>query len=459
MLDPDLARQVLERALANGGDFAEIFFERSETASASIDNRKIGSVADSTWIGAGIRVIIGESTGFAHTAHISQAGLMRAAETASQIARSSRRTPAVLDAARLVRDERSITGTHKQRGIDLLQQIDELARSRAAAITQVSASFSATKREVVIANSLGRYVHDSRWRSRAVAVAVAKGDTGLQTGYEVLARSVDFDTFLAEFDPAVLTGTAVDRAVTKLSSRPAPAGVLPVVLAKGSGGILFHEACGHGLEADHIVKNASVYAGKLGQQVASSLITLVDDGSIDREWGTFAVDDEGNPARRNTLIENGVLVDYMMDYRSARSFDHEPRGNGRREDYRSLPMVRMTNTFLLPGDSDAAEIISSTKRGVYVAALSGGQVNTTTGDFVFGTQEAYLIENGQITAPIRDTQLIGNGPAVLQEIDAVASDFGMTPGTCGKDGQSVPVGTGQPTLRIRSITLGGTSSA
>ncbi len=457
MVDPDLAEKVIRQALARGGDFAEIFFERHESASASIDDRKIASVADSSWMGVGIRVVSGESTGFAHTADTSEAGLLRAAETASRIARSSRRAPAMLDATPFAIDERSISGEHKRRGIGALQQIDEVARAGAAAIIQVSASLSATKREIIVANSLGRYVHDSQWRSRASALAVARGDTGLQTGYEVFAKSVDFDTFLSEFAPARLSGTAVKRAITKLQSRPAPSGVLPVVLAKGSGGILFHEACGHGLEADHIVKNSSVYAGKLGKTVASSLVTLVDDGSIDREWGTFAVDDEGNPAQRNTLIEDGVLVDYLMDYRSAKSFDHGPRGNGRRQDYRSLPMVRMTNTFLLPGDSDAEEIVAGTERGVYVAALSGGQVNTTTGDFVFGTQEAYLIENGRITAPIRDTQLIGNGPAVLGEIDAVGSDFGMNAGTCGKEGQSVPVGTGQPTLRIRSITLGGTS--
>ncbi len=230
-----------------------------------------------------------------------------------------------------------------------------------------------------------------------------------------------------------------------------------MVLAGGSGGILFHEACGHGLEADHIVKDASVYAGKVGQQVASPLVTLVDDGTVGSEWGTYGVDDEGRPAQRNVLIEDGVLTDYLWDYLRARKEGRVSSGNGRRQSYRDMPMVRMTNTFLLPGDADAEEIVAQTPRGVYVAKLGGGQVNTTTGDFVFGTTMAYLIEDGVITEPLRDANLIGNGPEILKRIDAVATDFSMTPGTCGKDGQSVPVGCGQATMRLTGVTIGGTA--
>jgi TldD protein len=288
-------------------------------------------------------------------------------------------------------------------------------------------------------------------------VCIATGDTGMQTGYESLARTEGFEVF-ERVDVDEIARVAAGRALSKLSARPAPSGELPVVLAGGSGGILFHEACGHGLEADHIVKDTSVYVGQIGQMVASPLVTLVDDGTVGGEWGAFRVDDEGRPAARNVLIENGVLTDYMWDWLRARKEGRLSSGNGRRQSYQHLPMVRMTNTFVLAGESDPDEIVAQTPKGVYVAKLGGGQVNTTTGDFVFGTTEAYLIENGHITEPLRDANLIGNGPEVLRRIDAVATDFATTPGTCGKDGQSVPVGCGQPTLRISGVTVGGTAA-
>jgi TldD protein len=233
---------------------------------------------------------------------------------------------------------------------------------------------------------------------------------------------------------------------------------VPVVIQRGSGGVLFHEACGHGLEADHIAKDVSVFTGRVGQQVASSLVTLVDDGTMGPEWGTIAIDDEGHPAQRNVLIEDGVLTDYMWDWLRARKEGRPASGNGRRESYQYLPMVRMTNTFLVNGTADPEEIVRQTPTGVYVAQLGGGQVNPATGDFVFGMTEAYLIEDGEITEPLRDANLIGNGPQVLRDIDVVANDFAMgPPGTCGKQGQGVPVGDGQPTLRVTGMTVGGTA--
>ena len=251
---------------------------------------------------------------------------------------------------------------------------------------------------------------------------------------------------------------AARQAITKLRARPAPSGARPVVIKHGTGGVLFHEACGHGLEADHIQKGASVYAGKVGQQVASPLVTLVDDGTMPGEWGTLGFDDEGHITQRNVLIEDGILTDYMWDYLRARKDGRPQSGNGRRQSYQHLPMVRMTNTFVLDGPDDPDDIISSTPNGVYVAKLGGGSVNTASGDFVFGMTEAYLIENGEITEPLRDGNLIGNGPKVLADIDMLGNDFAMgSPGTCGKDGQGVPVGDGQPTLRVKSLTVGGTA--
>jgi TldD protein len=232
-----------------------------------------------------------------------------------------------------------------------------------------------------------------------------------------------------------------------------------VVIGSGGGGVLFHEACGHGLEADLVAKGASVFAGRTGELVASPLVTLVDDGTMAGEWGNFGIDDEGNPAQRNVLIEDGVLTDYMWDVLRARKEGRRGSGNGRRQSYQHLPMVRMTNTYLLAGEGDPNDIISSTPHGVFVAHLGGGQVNTATGDFVFGMSEAYLIEDGQITEPLREGNLIGNGPEVLSRIDAVANDFAMgPPGTCGKDGQGVPVGDGVPTLRVEALTIGGTAA-
>ena len=278
----------------------------------------------------------------------------------------------------------------------------------------------------------------------------------MQTGYESLARTVGFEMF--ERHPVEeIAQRAAARALAKLSARPAPSGEVPIVLAGGSGGILFHEACGHGLEADHIVKDASVYTGQVGQLVASPLVTLVDDGTVARRVGQLRRRRRGVPPARNVLIENGVLTDYMWDCLRARKEGRKSSGNGRRQSYQHLPMVRMTNTFLLAGTEDPDEIVAQTPTGVYVAKLGGGQVNTATGDFVFGTTEAYLIEDGRITEPLRDANLIGNGPEVLRRIDAVANDFAMTPGTCGKDGQSVPVGCGQATLRITGVTIGGTA--
>jgi len=262
-----------------------------------------------------------------------------------------------------------------------------------------------------------------------------------------------------ENDVEELAIRAAKQAVTKLSARPAPSGSMPVVIKRGSGGVLFHEACGHGLEADLVGKSASVYRGKMGELVASPLVTLVDDGTMTAEWGAIGIDDEGHPSQRNTLIQDGVLTDYMWDYLRARKEGRAQSGNGRRQSYQHLPMVRMTNTFVINGKADPDDIVRDTKQGVYIAKLGGGQVDTASGDFVFGMTEAYLIENGEITEPLREGNLIGNGPEVLKDIDLLGNDFAMgNPGTCGKDGQGVPVGDGQPTLRVRSMTIGGTAA-
>jgi TldD protein len=463
LLDDHLLSRVLDAALARGGEFAEVFAEDRRTSSASLDQRRVEELSSGRDRGAGIRVVVGDTTGFAHTADLSESGLLAAAGAAASVARGGGggvRTVALgpLDAhasgASVMPDD-----VDKAKKIELLLRADDAARSVGAAITQVQVGLGNSSRRFVVANSDGVHASDHQVRTRFNVVCVASGDTGMQTGYRPIAATRGFEILTPDAVDEAARGAA-RQAITKLEARPAPSGDLPVVLAGGSGGILFHEACGHGLEADAIMKQASVYAGQVGRQVASPLVTLIDDGSMVGEWGYLSVDDEGRAGARNVLIENGVLTDYMWDLLRARKEGRVSSGNGRRQSYQHLPMVRMTNTYLAAGESDADEIVAQTQRGVYVAQLGGGSVNTATGDFVFGMTSAFLIEDGRITAPLRDCNLIGNGPEILTRVDAVGSDvtFSMTPGTCGKDGQSVPVGTGQATMRLSGVTIGGTAS-
>ncbi len=466
MIDRDLIDRTLSAALFKGGDFAEVFVEDRRAIGAGFDDGKVEELSSGRDRGAGIRVVSGDTTGFAHTADLSESGLLAAAEAARAVARGAGGGAAAVTAGRgdASLDSRSVPRgvavlpemVPKARKVELLASADSASRSAGSAITQVSAGYADSRRRILVANSEGLWAEDDQVRTRFMVSCVATGDAGMQTGYEVVAATVGFELFDTTSVEEVAR-EAARRAITKLTARPAPTGPMPVVIKGGSGGILFHEACGHGLEADHIVKGSSVYAGRMGQKVASALVTLVDDGTPGREWGTFAIDDEGHPARRNVLISDGVLVDFMWDRLRSAKEKRPSSGNGRRQSYQHLPMVRMTNTYIVAGADDPEDIVASTPRGVYVAKLGGGQVNTATGDFVFGMVEAYLIENGRITEPLRDANLIGNGPDVLSRVDAVGNDFATTPGTCGKDGQSVPVGCGQPTLRVTEVTVGGTA--
>ncbi len=458
----DVIERVLDAARRRGGDFAELFVEDRTSRSAVLDQRRVETLASGHERGAGIRVVAGATIGFAHTSDLSEAGLLAAAEAAATAARGGNgrvRSVSLATAQRhATHYDQSPVSVDKGRTVEQLRRADDVARSESGSITQVQVSAGGSTRRLLIANSDGLVASDEQVRTRFTVACVAEGDSGLQTVYRPYGVTAGYERLTDDLiDEAARA--AAGQAITKLAARPAPSGDLPVVLAGGSGGILFHEACGHGLEADAIAKEASVYAGRRGERVASPLVTLVDDGSVTGEWGYVGVDDEGHPGARTVLIENGVLTDYMWDHLRARSAGRGGSGNGRRQGYQYLPMVRMTNTFLLAGDSDADEIVAQTPYGIYVAQLGGGQVNTATGDFVFGMTSAFLIEGGRITAPLRDCNLIGNGPAILQRVDAVAGDFAMGgPGTCGKDGQQVPVGTGQPTLRLSAVTVGGTAS-
>ncbi len=463
IIDPDVLQRVLGQALKGGGEFAEVYAEDKRSSSAGLDDGKVEQVTSGRDRGAGIRVVTGETTGFAHTADLSERGLLAAAEAAAAAARSGgggTRTVALTErpvrAVNVV--EISPDTIAKARKVELLERADAAARALGSSIVQVSAGYGDSRKLVQIANSDGLLVADEQVRTMFRVSAVASADTGMQTGYQSIGHTVGFELF-DQYAVEDVAREAAQRAVTKLSARPAPSGSMPVVIKAGSGGVLFHEACGHGLEADLVSKGASVYKGRVGQQVASPLVTLVDDGTMRGEWGAISIDDEGHPSQRNVLIQDGVLTDYMWDYLRARKEGRPQSGNGRRQSYQHLPMVRMTNTFVLNGTADPAEVIAATDKGVYVVQLGGGSVNTASGDFVFGMWEAYLIEGGKVTEPLREGNLIGNGPQVLSDIDLIADDFEMgSPGTCGKDGQSVPMGDGQPTLRVKAMTIGGTAA-
>ncbi|MDP6493248.1 MAG: TldD/PmbA family protein [Acidimicrobiales bacterium] len=462
LLEPSLLRDTLHSALRTGGEFAEVFVEDRRSMSALFDDGRVEELTGGRSRGVGIRVVFGETTGFAHTADLSPEGLRSAAEAASAAASEGGSGLTVaLDPVQEVHPGVVAVlpaDVAKARKVALLEEADRVARGEGDAIRQVTVRYADSRRRIQVANSDGLLTGDDQVRTSFSVSCVAVGDGGMQTGRESVGHTVGFELF-DRVDVADLARRAARRAITKLDAVPAPSGEMPVVVGPGGGGVLFHEACGHGLEADLVAKSASVFAGRRGEVVAAPFVTLVDDGTMAGEWGCYAIDDEGRPAGRNVLIEDGILTDYMWDRLRARREGCDSSGNGRRQSYRHLPMVRMTNTFLLGGEADPDDIVADTERGVYVAQLGGGQVNTATGDFVFGMSEAYLIENGRITAPIREGNLIGNGPDVLQDIDAIAGDFAMgSPGTCGKDGQGVPVGDGTPTLRVTRLTVGGTAA-
>jgi TldD protein len=462
VIEQDVLERTLTRALRAGGDFAEVFGEDRSTSSARFDDGRVEELVNGRARGAGVRVQRGDTTGYAHTADLSEDGLADAAAAAAAAAREGSGTTRVVALTRARTTPYAPTipsdSVPKARKVDLLRAADDAARTEGDSISQVSASYADSRRRILVANSDGLLAEDEQVRTRFAVQCVAVGDTGRQTGSEGPGRTLGFELF-DEIDATEVARIAAQRALTMLRARPAPSGKLPVVLRKGAGGVLFHEACGHGLEADLVGRDASVFKGRVGERVAAPGVTLVDDGTYRREWGTSVIDDEGAPTARNVLIEDGMLTDYMWDLTRARKEGRVSSGNGRRETYRDLPMVRMTNTYLLEGDEDPEGIIARTEHGLYCAALGGGQVNTATGDFVFGVTEAYLIEHGEITEPVRAAQLIGNGPETLRLVDAIGNDFDTWTGTCGKDGQGVPVSSGQPTLRVAELTVGGTAGS
>ena len=457
LLDQGVAERVLGRALANGGRFAEVFAERRRGQTMAIDESRIESVQSGAEEGAGVRVVEGGTTYFAHVDGLEPADLERAAEEAAAAVRSERQEPRPLRAreATPLPIQRRPEEVPAERKAELLRELDERARGKGGEIAQFTASYAEARREVAIANSDGLFTSDDRTRVRLSAQAVARRQDKVETGFETLGGHRGFE--LLDDDPGEIAERAGRVALTLLDADPAPAGSMPVIVGGGFGGVLFHEMTGHGLEADHIQKGASVYIGKLGERVAEPLLNAYDDGLLAGEWGTDATDDEGTPRQKTLVIEEGRLVSFLYDRIRAGRDGVPSTGNGRRESFRHLPIPRMTNTYIAPGEAEPEEMIAEVERGFYAVSFAGGQVEPASGDFVFGVSEGYLIEGGKVTRPCRGATLIGNCLDALAGIDAVGSDFEMKTGFCGKGGQRVPVGTGQGHVRIRQLTVGGTA--
>ena len=454
----------IDQALSAGGDYADLYFEYLATSSLSIDESIVKSAVQGVSLGVGVRVIAGERTGYAYSDDLSPERIRRAARVAACIAKG----PAKVDKTGFEeankRDLYPIlqapNETSLTERVDLVKRADRAARAYDSLIFQVQASYGDSLRHVLVANSDGVLSFDRQPMARLnVGVLARDGNGSPQRGYAGGGGRVALDFFQNDKSPEAYAQEAARQAIVQLDAVPAPAGEMTVVLGPGWPGILLHEAVGHGLEADFNRKKVSAFSDRIGQQVASSLCTVIDDGTIRNRRGSLNVDDEGAPTQKNVLIEKGVLRGYLFDKLSSRLLRSGVTGNGRRESYQHIPMPRMTNTFMLAGDSDPAEIVRSTPRGLYCANFGGGQVDITSGNFVFSASESYLIEDGRITRPVRGATLIGNGPEALKYVSMVGNDLKLDEGVgiCGKEGQSVPVGVGIPTIKVDRMTVGGTS--
>ena len=463
-IDADIARRLLSVALERGGDYADLFFEYSVSGGYVFDEQILKSARRAVSMGLGVRVMKGDATGYAYCEDLDLDAMKRAAETAGQIAAGGHSvapvevTPRELPSRYAVLEESlEVDGPTKR---SLLERADRAARAEDPRVVRVDASFNEGVREILIANSLGHMAHDRQPLIRfGVRVIVEEGGQR-QSGSSGGGGRVGLEYF-EDKGPEWHAREAVRQALVMLDAREAPAGDMDVVLAPGDSGILLHEAVGHGLEADFNRKKTSNYSDRVGQSVASELCTVVDDASLEGSRGSINVDDEGQLPTRSVLIENGVLRGYMQDRHSADFFGAPPDGHGRRQSFRSHPMPRMTNTMLLAGEEAPEDIISSVQRGVYAKRFGGGQVDISNGDFVFSLTEGYLIEEGKITAPLKGVNLIGNGPDAMRKVVMLGHDFANADGiwTCGKEGQSVPVGVGCPTIKISTMTVGGTQVA
>jgi len=443
--------KILRKALSKGGRFCDIFVEKKSNSSIISEENKIQNAIIGTDQGVGIRIIDGESSVYGYTNSFEERDILQLAEKLSFAVRSKQQNSCCNNL--VLRDHSKDETTHIDASakLRLVKEGNEIIRSYGSNIIQARVVYADVTQDIVIANSDGLYVSDCRRSSYCVAHVVAKRGDVIQTGYEVSGGNGDFEPRSKEACAA-----AAERALLMLDAKPIKGGKMPVVLSSKAGGTMVHEAIGHGLEADLANEGLSVYAGKVGKEVASPLITIVDDATIFGKRGTYNFDDEGTEAQKTVLVENGILKSYMYDRLSAGKVGEASTGNGRREDFRHRPIVRMTNTVIMPGTNEPESILKSVKDGLFVVSMGGGEVNTVNGDFVFEVVEGYKIEKGEVTTPVLGATLCGNGPEILSQIECVGSDLGYGMGVCGKDGQHAGVSDAQPTILLNEITVGGT---
>ncbi|APH71208.1 metalloprotease TldD [Aquibium oceanicum] len=458
----ETVRRIVSDAIS-GADDGELFLEYSEGEALVFDNGRLKTANFNTDQGFGLRAVAGEATGFAHASELSQAALLRASDAVSTVKAGYSGSLAAAPTGtnrRLYDDVNPIAAPGFAEKAKLLQEIDGWVRAKDPRVRQVTASLAASWQQVEILRADGHLVRDIRPLVRMnVSVVVGDGDRQESGSYGMGGRK-GFGEFVAEESWKHAADEALRQALVNLEAVPAPAGTFDIVLSSGWPGVMLHEAVGHGLEGDFNRKKTSAFSGLMGQQVAARGVTVVDDGTIAERRGSLTIDDEGTPSARNVLIEDGKLVGYMQDRQNARLMGVAATGNGRREGYAHQPMPRMTNTFMTAGDKTPEEIIASVKKGIYAVSFGGGQVDITSGKFVFGCTEAYMIEDGKVTQPIKGAMLIGNGPDAMHRVSMIGNDMKLDTGIgmCGKAGQGVPVGVGQPHLRMDRMTVGGTQA-
>lgn len=460
MLNKALIEDVLQAALETGGDFSEVFVEDRYTNHMVLQNSRLEKNLSGRDFGVGIRVFHGLQSVYAYTNDFSREGLLKAARTAAKAIQGKKDGKTTI--IPLLKE--SVTTLHpikimpneadKSRKLAVMRNANDIIKNYDPEIVQAIINLIDEQQNVLIANSEGKFVEDQRVRSRMSMVSIASDGADMQTGFYGPGAYQGFE-FIENLDLNHYAKESARIAKTMLHADPAPSGKFPVIIDNEFGGVIFHEACGHSLEATSVAKNASVFANKLGEKVASDLVTYIDDGTLENEWGSLNIDDEGEKSRKNVLIEDGILKGYMIDKLNGRRMGMESTGSSRRQSYRFAPTSRMTNTYIAPGKSTPEEIIADTEFGIYAKYMGGGSVNPGTGDFNFAINEAYLVKNGKIERPIRGATLIGNGAKTILDIDRVGNNLGHGAGMCGASSGSLPVNVGQPMVRVSEITVGG----
>ncbi len=458
MIESSLANKIIATLLKNGGDFAEIYLQKKINNSIRLEDKKIESSTSGFDLGCGLRLWDGDSTFYGYVDSANKEKLLESANILSSFIGSNNSGKDIgiettkRRYANIAKKPEDIK-LEEKRGI--LAEVDNTARNFNKNIIQVTSNISDLQQEIFIANSFGNssYEKSAKVILTVNVIAAKKGE--IRTGYKSYAKTYGYEMF-SQKTPEEVAIDASKIAVKMLDAINAPAGEMPVVIGPAFGGVIFHEACGHGLEADAIIKDASVFKGKLNKKVASNMVTAVDDPSLEGHWGSYKFDDEACSSGETILIEDGYLINYLFDLKSSKKLDSAQTGNGRRQSYRYMPYPRMSNTYIKKGKQDPTDIIRSVDKGIYAKEFAGGQVDPATGDFVFGVSEGYIIKNGKICDPIKGATLIGNGPNVLKKIEAVGNDLGFAPGFCGKNGQSIANEVGQPTIKVTKMTVGGT---